>query len=230
MSEKIRNIIAITIGAIAVAAVIVVIVLACITVKPMEYYDWLNGYEDAEIGIYYNGRLLNQATNAEGKLVGEGHAEDYEPEYSYADIIESMNFSLFSACIQFNYDYRLRLADEDVDASERTVQQIRDQADSMTENANSQYTVKIKFAEPRTLTLKDKKGNEATQTYDSAIFTLTEDSDWARLIDAYVFIDDDLRRDNPDELENTTYYALKFGAKTSTTVEMLDAVFGNVQE
>lgn len=229
MSIKIRNIIAITVAALAAAAIIVIIVLASVTVKPMKYNGWLDGYENAEISVYYGGTLLQQATDENGKLIGTN--DNYEAEYSYSDVIDSMNFSLFSACIQFNYDYKLRLADKsDVDANKTTVSELKEAVSGMTtESGDAVYTFVIKFNDARTLTLKDDNGAEATQRYDAAIFRLTEDSDWARMLDAYVYMTDDLLRGNRDELASTAYYKMQFGARTSTAIDLLDLIYGHNQ-
>lgn len=228
MSKKTRNIIAITVALVAVAAIIVVIVLASITIKPMQYNGWLDGYENAEISVYYNGRVLSGTTDKEtGKLVGTGG--DHDGEYSYKEIIESMNFSMFSACIQFNYDYKLRLEDEtSVSKNELTVSALNGKVEDMKKSSNN-YTFVIKFAEKRTLMLKDKDGSEATQNYDTAVFQLSEDSDWARMLTAYVFVADDLKRNDPDALANTKYYALNFGARTSTIIDILDLIYNNAE-
>ncbi len=231
MSKKAKNIISVAVAAVAVAAVVAVVVLACITVKPMEYNGWLSGYENAEISVYYNGNLLSDATDEKGNLIGTN--DNYKPEYSYKDIIESMNFSLFSACIQFNYDYKLRLSDKsDVEKNEVEVSWLAQQVSALTTGnaVTNKYTIVIKLPEEREMTLKADGGKEVKQTYDSAIFVLTEDSDWARMLEAYVYKEADLHRVNADELENTTYYSLRFGARTAAAIDMLDVVYGNVAE
>lgn len=60
------------------------------------------------------------------------------------------------------------------------------------------------------------------------MFTITEDSDWVRNIEAYAFVYDDVYLDSdvPGEgAESQTYYKLKFGIRTGTMLDMLEDIY-----
>lgn len=238
MSIKVRNIIAISVAAVAVAAVVTVIVLASITVKPLNYGGssnadgWLSGYKSVD--IYYGGQRLSGA-NKDGKLTGNG---DDSGKYGYSDVFDTMNFSLFSACLQFNYDFGLRLADKSyLKNNEMTLTDIKTEISKLTDGTSSSYSFVIRLGETRTLDLKDNDGRQASTgrdadgkyvlpVYDTVIFTVTEDSDWARQLTAYAYLQADIDRITTEPGDFTdTYYRLSFGAKTSSLINMLDDIY-----
>ena len=238
MSIKARNIVAIVVAAVAVAAVVAVIVLASITIKPTAYSGsshaggWLTDYSSVE--IYYSGQRM-PGENAEGKLTGNGADSG---KYGYSDVLDTMNFPLFSACLQFNYDFGLRLADKShVKKNQLTLTELKAEVAKITDGTAAGYSFVIKFDGARTLDLKDGDGRQASlgrdeqgnyilPSYDTVIFTVTEDSDWARQLTAYAYLASDLDRqsDAPGETAGT-YYRLGFGAKTSALVNMLDDIY-----
>lgn len=223
MSRKTRNIIAAVIGAVAVLAVVAVIILACITVRPADYADgWMRDYEAVE--IYRNGVRMN-GVDANGKIVGDG---EHSGTYSYDDIINSLDFSLFSACLQFNYDFGLRLSKDTLSSSKITSGEIRTAIDGMTSANENGYTFIIRLKTEKSVTLTDKSGKTATQVFDAVVFTLSEDSDWVRDLEAFVFSYDDLYVSSDAPGANTAeYYKVKFGARTSAAIDMLDLTYGD---
>lgn len=225
MSIKTKNIITIVIAAVALVAVIVVTTLAAVTVNPTTYADnWLKDY--ASVEIYYGGQAMNAAVDENGKLLGNGDAQG---EYSVADVFDSMNFSLFSACIQFNYDFGLSFEDASkASNNEITVEQLKERVRNVTAGSDRHYSFIVTLPQARELSVRDNGGTEVVQTYDTVLFTVTEDSDWARNLSACVFLQDDLNRVSTQPGDGTkVYYKLKFGARTSTAIDILDLVYGN---
>lgn len=238
MSIKARNIIAISVAAVAVAAVVAVIVLASITIKPTAYAGssnadgWLTGYDSVE--IYYSGKRL-PGENGEKKLVGDGEKSGL---YGYEDVLSAMNFPLFSACLQFNYDFGLRLADKsNVKKNALTLSELKAEVAKATDGTTKGYSFIVRFAEPRTYDLRDNDGRRAAlgkddagnyilPSYDTVVFSVTEDSDWAKQLTAYAYMASDLelQTDEPGATAGT-YYRLSFGAKTSALVDMLDDIY-----
>lgn len=238
MSIKARNVIAIVVAAVAVAAVVTVIVLANIIIKPTSYAGssheggWLDGY--SSVDIYYSGTRLSGA-NADGFLTGNGEESG---KHTYKDVLDEMNFPLFSACLQFNYDFGLRLADKsNVKRNELTLSQLRAEVAKISDGTVAGYSFVLRFAQPRTLDLKDSDGRQASigkdadgnkilPSYDTVVFSVTEDSDWARQMTAYAYLaaDLELSSDVPGTTAGT-YYRLSFGAKTSSMIDLLDDIY-----
>ena len=223
MSMKTKNIIAIVIGAVAALAIVAVIILACITIRPADFADgWMRDYEAVE--IYRNGTRMN-GVNTDGKLVGDGVNSG---KYSYDDIFGALDFSLFSACLQFNYDFGLRLSGDTLSSSKITSGELRTTVDGFTSENENGYAFIIRLKDEKTITLTDKSGKTATQTFDTVVFSLSEDSDWARDLDAYVFNYNDLYIASDAPGVNTVeYYKVKFGARTAAAIDMLDLTYGD---
>ncbi len=221
MSSKTRNAIAIIVSAVAVLAVIAVIVLASITIIPSSYGDgWLE--DRASVVIYRDGtRLPGEDEN--GKLVGDGEDSGL---YTYDDLFATLNFSLFSACLQFNYDFGLELTGDTAASSRVSVSDISTAYDSVVSGDTTGYSVVIRFNEIKTMTLVDDSGKTVTQEYDTVMFTLAEDSEWVRNITAYAYLDSDVHGSSDDfGIASKDYYTVRFGAKTSDFIDMLDDVF-----
>lgn len=217
--SKIRKFIAITVGAIAVLAVATIIALSCITVSPVAHADgWMK--EPATVSIYRAGERLS--VSSDGKLVGKGELSE---QYTYDDVIDSMNFSLFSALLQFNYDYGLKLYDNKVASAEISEKEVKTETEKVKNGELEGFSFIISFADERTLSLTDGSGKTVEQTYDTVVFTITEDSEWAKNLTAYVYDYSDVYGSS-DDYEQTTYYKLSFGAKTSTAVDILTACYG----
>ena len=231
---KTRNIIAITLGAVAVIAVAAVVTLACITVRPTSYAGgWLERDAVESVAIYHSsvGGVLPHADGTDGAdavLAGEGVLAS--EGYTVDDLMNAMNFQLISACLQFNYSFGLSLADEDhVKNNEVTGEEIKTAYNELTTGVKLGYSFVITLNEKRTLELTDDHDRKCTQEYDRVMFTVTEYSDWVRNIEAYAFVYDDVmgERDQPDEdAASQTYYKLKFGMRTAEMLDILEGVYG----
>ena len=154
MSSKVRNIIAITVGVIAVAAIIAVIVLASIRIRPLEYDNgnggWLTDRES--VVVWYGGNMLS-GENADGKLSGYGEENGV---YSYDDLFDMMSFSLFTACLQGNYGFGLSLSDtSDIRKSEVTVSELKTVVSEARGSDAEGYTFFVTLPEARTLSVSD---------------------------------------------------------------------------
>lgn len=228
MSKRVKNIVAIIVALVAVAAITTVIVLASITIKPVAYADgWLNNYE--AVDIYYSGTRLSGA-DENGKLVGDGTDSG---KYTYDDVLSQMNFSLFSAAMQFNYGFGLELFDVDnIENNELTNTEVKDVISKIESGDTEGYSFIVRLPEIKSLNLSTYWGNQKrVQNFDTVVFTVTEDSEWARSLTAYAFTHNELylSSDDPaDDINKQTYYKLKFGAKTSSLIDMLDDIYDPV--
>ncbi|MBQ7227692.1 MAG: hypothetical protein IJX05_04765 [Clostridia bacterium] len=221
---KTRNIIAIAVGAVAVLAIIAVIVLGAITISPASYKDgWI---KDASVSVYRSGDRMS--VGADGVLVGNGLAKD--GEYTASDVVDAMNFSLLSAGLQFNYDFDLQLATDSARDSEMNYLEVKAEAEKVLSGEVKGYTLWFALDQARELTFTDASGKTVTQSYDTVILSLTEDSEWMRTLNAYAFVYSDLYGSTDDFGVHNTYYKLALGAKTSTALDILTAVYGEESE
>ena len=228
---KTRNIIAITLGAVAVIAVAAVVTLACITVRPTSYAGgWLEREAVKNIEIYHSsveGSLIHSG-GTDSVLVGNG--ELASEGYTADDLMSAMDFQLISACLQFNYSFGLSLADEEhVKNNEVTGEEIKTAYNELTTGVKLGYSFVITLNETRTLELTDDHDRKCTQEYNAVMFTVNEYSDWVRNIEAYAFVYDDVMGEHsqPDEdAASQTYYKLKFGMRTAEMLDILEGVYG----
>lgn len=228
---KTRNIIAITLGAVAVIAVAVVVTLACITVRPTSYAGgWLEREAVKNIEIYHSsfeGSLIHSG-GTDSVLVGNG--ELASEGYTADDLMSAMDFQLISACLQFNYSFGLSLADEEhVKNNEVTGEEIKTAYNELTTGVKLGYSFVITLNETRTLELTDDHDRKCTQEYNAVMFTVNEYSDWVRNIEAYAFVYGDVMGEHsqPDEdAASQTYYKLKFGMRTAEMLDILEGVYG----
>ena len=226
---KTRNIIAITLGAVAVIAVAAVVTLACITVRPTSYAGgWLEREAVKNIEIYHSsveGSLIHSG-GTDSVLVGNG--ELASEGYTADDLMSAMDFQLISACLQFNYSFGLSLADEEhVKNNEVTGEEIKTAYNELTTGVKLGYSFVITLNETRTLELTDDHDRKCTQEYNAVMFTVNEYSDWVRNIEAYAFVIDAPDSDVPGEdAASQTYYKLKFGMRTAEMLDILEGVYG----
>lgn len=228
MSTRTRNLIVAAIAIVALLGVIAVIVLASIRIRPLSYADgWLEKENVKSVDIYhssYDGARLPGETN--GKLIGDG---DSSGVYCYDDLFDSIGFSLISACLQFNYSFGLGLADNaNVANNEMTGSEMRAKYEEVTGGKALGYSFVISLSRVKTMELKDSDGRKVAQDYDTVMFTVTEDSDWVRNIDAYAFEYDEIYRDTDVSGEipdSATYYKLRFGLRTGALLDMLEDIY-----
>lgn len=228
MSTGKKNLIVAAIAIVAVLGVVAVIVLASIRIRPLSYANgWLEKENVNSVNIYhsnYDGARLPNETD--GKLIGEGESSGV---YSYEDLFEATSFSLISACLQFNYSFGLGLADNsNVKNNEMTGSEMRTKFEEITSGGALGYSFVISLKNTKRMELKDSDGRKVSQDYDTVMFTITEDSDWVRNIDAYAFVYHDVYLDSdvPGTVaESQTYYKLKFGLRTGTMLDMLEDIY-----
>lgn len=228
MSTGTRNLIIAVIATVAVLGVVAMIVLASIRIQPLSYAGgWLEKENVESVNIYhssYDGARLPNETD--GKLIGDGESSGV---YGYSDLFDATSFSLISACLQFNYSFGLGLADNDnVKNNEMTGSEIRTKYEEITSGGALGYSFVISLNKTRTIELKDSDGRKVSQNYDTVMFTITEDSDWVRNIDAYAFVYDDVYLDTDvagEGADSQTYYKLTFGLRTGTMLDMLEDIY-----
>lgn len=225
MSSKVRNIIAITVGVIAVTAIIAVIVLASIRIRPLEYDNgnggWLTDRES--VVVWYGGNMLS-GENADGKLSGYGEENGV---YSYDDLFDMMSFSLFTACLQGNYGFGLSLSDtSDIRKSEVTVSELKTVVSEARGSDAEGYTFFVTLPEARTLSVSDDAGRTGEVSYDTVMFRLTTRNNWVANVEAYAYLAHDLNVSTDETgADSKVYYSLTFGARTEGVMDTLDAIY-----
>ena len=236
MSGKVKSIIAIVIAAVAVVAIATVVVLSSIVIRPVYYANgWLDDIETAE--IYHSsaeGYLLHSGGLDSELIEGKGEYASLEDKYTVGEIFDMTNFSLISACLQFNYSFGLGLA-EPANVSDNKVSGLEVQTayNDITEGTALGYSMVLRLGdtengEPRVMELKDDEGRKCSQKYDTVIFTINQDSDWVRNIEAYAFVWNDVFGEHSDagsEASAQTYYRLAFGMRTAAMLDVLEGVY-----
>lgn len=232
MSGKAKNIIAIVIAAVAVIAVAAVVVLSSIVIRPMSYANgWMEDVKNVE--IYHSsaeGYLIHSGGMESELLEGNGEYASLDEKYTVGDIFDMTNFSLISACLQFNYSFGLSLADTDnVKNNKMTGLEIQNVYTELTEGTALGYSFVIRLeGEPRVLELKDDSGRKCTQEYDTVMFTVNQDSDWVRNIDAYAFSWNAVFGEHSEPGTESTaqdYYRLSFGMRTAAMLDVLEGAY-----
>ena len=159
MSGKAKNITAIVIAVVAILAVVAVTVLSSIVIRPVTYASgWMSDMETVE--IYHSnaeGHILHSGGVDSALIEGDGEYASLEDPYTVSDLFDMTEFSLISACLQFNYSFVIRLAESSDPAAARVME------------------------------LTDSRGRKCSQRYDTIMFTVNQDSDWVRNITAYAF-------------------------------------------
>lgn len=238
MSGKAKNIIAITIAAVAIIAVVAVVVLSSIVVRPTAYAGgWLDNIANVE--IYHSsaeGNLLHSGSLDSELNEGTGEYAFLEDKYTVGEMLDMTNFSLISACLQFNYSFGLSLKEENVADNEMTGSEIATRYSEITtgaENARG-YSVVIRLdvedpAVGETITLTDEHGRTCTQNYDTVMFTIDQDSDWVRNIDVYAFRWNAVFGESGvpgEDAASQTYYTMTCGMRTAAMLDVLVGVYG----
>lgn len=238
MSGKAKNIIAITIAAVAIIAVVAVVVLSSIVVRPTAYAGgWLDNIANVE--IYHSsaeGNLLHSGSLDSELNEGTGEYAFLEDKYTVGEMLDMTNFSLISACLQFNYSFGLSLKEKNVADNEMTGSEMATRYSEITtgaENARG-YSVVIRLdvedpAVGETITLTDEHGRTCTQNYDTVMFTIDQDSDWVRNIDVYAFRWNAVFGESGvpgEDAASQTYYTMTCGMRTAAMLDVLVGVYG----
>ena len=232
MSGKAKNIIAIVVAAVAIIAIAAVVVLSSIVIRPVSYSNgWMEDVRNVE--IYHSsaeGYLIHSGGMESELLEGNGEYAALEEKYTVGDIFDMTNFSLISACLQFNYSFGLSLADMDnVNNNKMTGLEMQNVYTELTEGTALGYSFVIRLeGEPRVLELEDDHGRKCTQEYDTVMFTVNQDSDWVRNIDAYAFSWNAVFGEHSEPGTESTaqfYYRLTFGMRTAAMLDVLEGVY-----
>ena len=231
MSGKAKNITAIIIAVVAILAVVAVTVLSSIVIRPVTYANgWMSDMETVE--IYHSsaeGHILHSGGVDSALIEGDGEYASLKDPYTVSDLFDMTEFSLISACLQFNYSFGLGLDDDSsVSANEMTASEMSSKYSELTSGTALGYSFVIRLAESsdpaaaRVMELTDSRGRKCSQRYDTIMFTVNQDSDWVRNITAYAFEWTDVFGEG---LQNGTYYRLSFGLRTSAMLDVLQGVY-----
>ncbi len=235
MSNTVRNIIAIAVGAVAAAGIIAVIAMAVITVSPASYGKYVDAsgaevegkfFDYDAVDIYYAGERL--PVTASGELQGAGAESG---KHTVGDVLDRMNFSLFSTAIVFNYDYGVTFYDNSrIRNNELSAGELRTVIEGYKSAETWGYVFEISNRSVQTLKVTDAWGRSAELDFDTVVFCVepASASDWPVSIECYAFVRGALysTSDMPGEnADSYRYYRLRFSGKTSDLVSLLDGIY-----
>lgn len=224
MKTRTRNIIAISVAAVAALSIVFVVVLAVIRIKPLDTMLDCESYQ-----IRYGQNYLTGDGNTGLKIDSRKNVNRKYESTTMDDLVNMCGFSVFKAWSQFKYDFNLRLADEDTGGIGKD--EIKTIFDGTSAKLEKKFSFVFSFKEARTLEVKDSDDTAYSQSYDTAVVVLTESNGWVGNVKMYIFEyakvygSPDNSQIGSSEVGYRLFYPVQFGAVTSEAIDTMYDVF-----